>query len=297
MSAPTEESFLQGSQSHIVFDQAQIDEAAGGLSSYDVYEDDQYNNGPVTANSDQEVSVSASTSAAKAKKGGGGLQIVVTPALDDEQAPARGDAGKPAEREDSDSDPMDMRGKRKAAAASVDSTMNGVISWKKVADFSALLPKDVKLKLWNGVFKTPSDETAPEMKRISRVLRTFVMLHLTREYKKQDKTVSADLKKQLSVAVKEPSKFIQEFLKSDAQLVAQTLQGTYDKICSRLQTDDEAKKAKYAKKRETSRANYKQLTKEPLKADFNKADFLKTSFLQYMLYAYLIKQDTPQRRK
>merc|ERR1712129_190686 len=192
-------------------------------------------------------------------------------------------------------DPMDMRGKQKKA--SVDSTMGGVISWKKVADFSALLPKDVKLKLWKGVFKTQKDEEAPELKQISRVLRTFVMLHLTREYKKQNKTFGSDLKQQLTGAVKEPSKFIQEFLKSDGQLVAQTLQGTYEKICSRFQTDDEAKKAKYAKKKETSKVNYAQLSDNTMKANFNREDFLKTAFLQYMLYAYLIKLDTPNRRK
>ena len=62
----------------------------------------------------------------------------------------------------------------------VDSTLNGAISWRKVADFSALLPRDVKLKLWKGVFKTESDYTQPEQKRISKVLRTFVMLQLTR---------------------------------------------------------------------------------------------------------------------
>ena len=177
MTVPPEDSFLQESQSRIMFDQEAIDEAAGGISSFDCDEDDQYNNGPVTVNSDQEAS------AAKAKKSG--FQIVVTPAEneDDEQAgdqaSAKGDAAKPME-DDSDSDPMDMKGKRAMAAAPVDSTMGGVISWKKVADFSALLPKDVKLKLWNGVFKTQNDETAAEMKRISRVLRTFVMLHLTR---------------------------------------------------------------------------------------------------------------------
>ena len=62
----------------------------------------------------------------------------------------------------------------------IDSTLGGKISWKKVADFSALLPRDVKLKLWRGVFKQESDYQAPEVKRISKVLRTFVMLQLTR---------------------------------------------------------------------------------------------------------------------
>merc|ERR1719411_1610161 len=97
----------------------------------------------------------------------------------------------------------------------VDSTLGGKISWKKVADFSALLPRDVKLKLWNGVFKTEQDKEAPEVKRISKVLRTFVMLQLTREYKKTNEAVPNDLKTQLPGAVKEPSKFISAFLKRE----------------------------------------------------------------------------------
>ena len=60
------------------------------------------------------------------------------------------------------------------------STCGERISWKKVGDFSALLPRDVKQKLWNGVFKTQSDYEAPEVQRISKVLRTFTMLQLTR---------------------------------------------------------------------------------------------------------------------
>ena len=61
-----------------------------------------------------------------------------------------------------------------------DSTLDGSILWRKVADFSALLPRDVKLKLWNGVFKTESDYSRPEQIRISKMLRTMVMLQLTR---------------------------------------------------------------------------------------------------------------------
>ena len=52
--------------------------------------------------------------------------------------------------------------------------------WKKVADFSALMARDRKLKVWGGIFKTGSDYNAPEVNRISKVLRTFMMLYLTR---------------------------------------------------------------------------------------------------------------------
>ena len=111
------------------------------------------------------------------------------------------------------------------------------------------------------------------------------------EYKKSNKTVSREVKLKLAGAVKEPSEFIRDFLKSDGQLVAQTMQDTYDKIYARFLIDDDfddSKKAKYAGKQETSRHNFKQLTDEPLKASFNKDDFIKSGFLQYMLYAYLV---------
>ena len=61
-----------------------------------------------------------------------------------------------------------------------DSTLGGKISWKKVADFSSLLPRDVKLKLWNGIFKNEMDNKQSELKKISKVLRTFILLKLTR---------------------------------------------------------------------------------------------------------------------
>jgi len=172
----------------------------------------------------------------------------------------------------------------------IDSTLGGKISWKKVADFSALLPRDVKLKLWKGVFKQQSDYDAPEVKRISKVLRTFVMLQLTREYKKTNEAVPNDLKTQLPGAVKEPSKFISAFLKREDK--NGTMNGIFEALKQRFNTDDESKKAKYAKKLDVTEKNYNELMMDPLKDEFNEDDFLKTAFLQYMLYAY--QQDMDQ---
>merc|ERR1719242_443826 len=145
----------------------------------------------------------------------GGMKIVVTPA---DGAAAGGD---------------DM------VPSNIDSTLGGKISWKKVADFSALLPRDVKLKLWNGVFKTEQDKEAPEVKRISKVLRTFVMLQLTREYKKQNAPVPNDLKTQLPGAVKEPSKFISAFLKKEDK--NKTMEEIFNTIKDRFVTEDKNK--------------------------------------------------------
>merc|ERR1719216_800178 len=153
----------------------------------------------------------------------GGMKIVVTAAGDD-MVPS--DIDSPSA---SDAEPEEPKKKK------IDSTLGGKISWKKVADFSALLPRDVKLKLWNGVFKTEQDKEAPEVKRISKVLRTFVMLQLTREYKKQNAPVPDDLKKQLPGAVKEPSKFISNFLKQDDK--SGTMTGIYESLKARFQTE------------------------------------------------------------
>merc|ERR1719242_2872156 len=171
----------------------------------------------------------------------------------------------------------------------IDSTLGGKISWKKVADFSALLPRDVKLKLWRGVFKQETDYQAPEVKRISKVLRTFVMLQLTREYKKTNDQVPNDLKTHLPGAVKEPSKFISNFLKKDEK--TGTMEGIFESLKARFQTDDESKKAKYAKKAKVTEENYNELMADDLKSEFNEEDFLKTAFLQYMLYAYQQEMD------
>merc|ERR550525_740140 len=176
----------------------------------------------------------------------GRMKIVVTAAGDD-MVPS--DIDSPSA---SDAEPEEPKKKK------IDSTLGGKISWKKVADFSALLPKEVKLKLWNGVFKNENDYQAPEVKRISKVLRTFVMLQLTREYKKSNEQVPADLKTKLPGAVKEPSKFISNFLKKENKNA--TMQGIFEALKQRFNTDDESKKAKYAKKLKVTKNNYAQLT-------------------------------------
>jgi len=110
------------------------------------------------------------------------------------------------------------------------------------------------------------------------------MLQLTREYKKSNDQVPNDLKTQLPGAVKEPSKFISNFLKQKEK--AKTMEEIYDILQKRFVTEDESKKAKYAKKLKVTKENYDDLVNEELKEEFNKDDFLKTAFLQYMLYAY-----------
>ena len=64
------------------------------------------------------------------------------------------------------------------------------------------------------------------------------------------------------------------------------MQGIFEGLKKRFQTDDEGKKKKYEKKLKDTEKNYTELTKDPLKSEFNEEDFLKTAFLQYMLYAY-----------
>merc|ERR1712130_944351 len=115
--------------------------------------------------------------------------------------------------------------------------------------------------------------------------RTFVMLQLTREYKKTKETVPKELKTSLPGAVKEPAKFIAVFLKKDEKFIDHT-------ISAKFHTEGDAQRAKYAKKSKQCQDNYAELTREDLKRDFNKEDFLKTAFLQYMLYAFQIRLDT-----
>merc|ERR1719242_1141227 len=127
----------------------------------------------------------------------GGMKIVVTPA---DGAAAGGDDMVPSDIDSpvaSDAEAEEPKKKK------IDSTLGGKISWKKVADFSALLPRDVKLKLWNGVFKTEQDKEAPEVKRISKVLRTCVMLHLTREYNRSNAANPNGIKQEILAAVEE----------------------------------------------------------------------------------------------
>lgn len=70
------------------------------------------------------------------------------------------------------------------------------------------------------------------------------------------------------------------------------MNGIFEALKQRFNTDDESKKAKYAKKLDVTEKNYNELMMDPLKDEFNEDDFLKTAFLQYMLYAY--QQDMDQ---
>mmetsp|Transcript_28476 Transcript_28476/g.46759 ORF Transcript_28476/g.46759 Transcript_28476/m.46759 type:complete len:300 (+) Transcript_28476:51-950(+) len=212
------------------------------------------------------------------------FQIVVTPAAN--HNPDQDDTDAPIE------DTLSNKKKQK-----IDTTLGGVVSWKKVADFSALLPRDVKLKLWNGVFKTETDLTQPEIKRLSKLLRTFVMLQLTREYKKRDETVPNEIKQQLQTAVREPAKFIAGLLKKDSAFMEKAFLSIYNSIVDGLHTDDDSKKQKAAKKINVAQENYAELSNETLQSEFNQNDFLKTAFLQYVLYAYQIKLDAEANKK
>lgn len=60
----------------------------------------------------------------------------------------------------------------------------------------------------------------------------------------------------------------------------------FDALKRRFVTDDDNKKAKFAKKLKVTEANYNELMMEPLKNEFNEDDYLKAAFLQYMLNAY-----------
>ena len=97
-----------------------------------------------------------------------------------------------------------------------------------------------------------------------------------------------ELKLALSPTLKEPSKFICNFLKENGRTA--TMEAIFELLKQRFVTEDESKKAKYAAKLKVIEDDYGDLMNEPLNKEFNKEDFLKTAFLQYVLYAYY--QDT-----
>ena len=61
-----------------------------------------------------------------------------------------------------------------------DPTIDGVINWIRLAEFSSMLPTHVKKKLWNGVFRTDMDSDKNETEQIKMIMKVFVSLHLTR---------------------------------------------------------------------------------------------------------------------
>ena len=50
-------------------------------------------------------------------------------------------------------------------ADAVDSTLGGIIHWRNMAELSALMSRDIKLKVWNEVFRAEQDHLQPEHKR------------------------------------------------------------------------------------------------------------------------------------
>ena len=62
----------------------------------------------------------------------------------------------------------------------VDSTLEGLVDWQGVGHIAAVSPRDVKSKIWAGIFKTVADRKQPEIERLSKLLRTFGLLYLTR---------------------------------------------------------------------------------------------------------------------
>jgi len=171
--------------------------------------------------------------------------------------------------------------KRIAKSKFSESTMGGVISWRKMADFSSLLPREIRLKLWNGVWRKRRFAETPEVKGIKEVLRTFALLHLTREYNKRNERVPQDVKDRLSGAVTIPSEFISGFLKRKDNL--STMLTIFKGLKLRFVRDDEKMKA--------TEDNFNELMADPIGASFNREDFLKTAYLQYLLYAFAAAEE------
>merc|ERR1711879_62951 len=146
------------------------------------------------------------------------------------------------------------------------------------------MARDFKLKLWNDVFQTHSDEQAPEIERISKLLYVVVMLELIRQYSKRNDDVPSNPKPRIRSAVKKPAKFISRFLKQRNKMC--TMTNIFETKKKRYVTDDESKKVKYARKMKATVDNFDELMADPLKAVFNKDDYLKIAFVQYMLYAF-----------
>ena len=106
------------------------------------------------------------------------------------------------------------------------------------------------------------------------------------DYRRTNKKLPDDIKKQLPGAVKEPAGFIVGFLKKDHQYIHQSFAAIYKGLSGRYVTEDESKKKQFEKNLKRTQEQWRELTNEQLKDELNRHDFLKASWLQYMLYAY-----------
>jgi len=173
--------------------------------------------------------------------------------------------------------------------------------WKKLAIYSAQIPRKMKRKVWKSLFKKPEDKDMEEKKLITKVLKTYLVLYLTKEYKKKGEPVPEDVMEYIPDACKKPAAFMVEFIKKDPSEIRLTFARVYDILYARTQTTSVSKKkrAKFAKKAKMVTENYDELTEAELSSDFNRKDFLITAYLQYLIYSYHLtlpppKEPTPE---
>jgi len=170
-----------------------------------------------------------------------------------------------------------------------DPTVDGQINWIKMAEFSAMLPSHVKRKLWNGVFKAEAGFEMSEPDKIKRILKVFVMLFLTRIFKKNQQAVPQEVKDRLPNALEYPSRFMAAFLKQDAREMARKLSTVHMMLAAKSQRGagrPGAKKEKYVKLAKSIEDNFAELASETPRSPFSEKDFVRPAFLQYLICAF-----------
>merc|ERR1719295_605923 len=72
--------------------------------------------------------------------------------------------------------------------------------WKKLAIYAGNIPAKLKEKVWMSLFKTEEDRNLSERKVIIKLLKTYLMLFLTKEYKKRKETPPEGIVEYLPIA-------------------------------------------------------------------------------------------------
>ena len=193
-----------------------------------------------------------------------------------------------------------------------------LVDWTSLSYFMFILPKAAKEKLWCGVYKVkphsttePNNEnrtqlqrefghhaSSPDMRRLTCFMRTSIMLHMTRIYRKQKQEVPENIISKLHTMSQNVCRFIIQFLKQSHYVKKTIFASIYEKIVDYINSRNFSE-TKTKERLKQAKEGYDELMNqdEAIKLQWNQTDFYKTCYFQYLIQAYMISARLCMRDK
>ena len=167
-----------------------------------------------------------------------------------------------------------------------------IAEWEKIGDFSAIMPLEAKEKLWDSTVPKIQDvdDSDLEWQWISKTMRTYVMLYMTREIKKIDRKLNVpdEIRQQLPAITRNITNFIGKFLKLGPHSQVSVFSSILSKLKTNVNTNGKLTANKRSTKLDLLQRQYDELMGSGIKNKFNRDDFMKDCYVQYLIRAYVI---------